>query len=127
MQGIVGNIPWSAMVFLTLYFQLMGMNDFSASLVVSLFFGATAVGGLIGGWLGDRAAKSYPNHGRIAVTQFSVALGPIFALVVLKVRLSVRVRLACVTLGIQCCCSGTLHVYAFSGSNGILGKGVNNV
>ncbi|KAK9841289.1 hypothetical protein WJX74_003225 [Apatococcus lobatus] len=84
LQGIVGNIPWSAMVFLTLYFQLMGMSDFAASLVVSLFFGATAVGGLIGGWLGDLAALSYPNHGRIAVTQFSVALGPIFALLVLK-------------------------------------------
>ena len=73
------------MVFLTLYFQLMGMTDFAASLVVSLFFGATAVGGLIGGWLGDHAAVRYPNHGRIAVTQFSVALGPIFALIVLKV------------------------------------------
>ena len=75
------------MVFLTLYFQLMGMSDFSASLVVSLFFGATAVGGLIGGWLGDYAAKRHPDHGRITVTQFSVALGPVFALVVMKVRM----------------------------------------
>lgn len=81
----MGNIPWSAMVYLTLYFQLMGMSDFAASLVVSFFFGATAVGGLIGGWLGDWAAVRYPDHGRIAVTQFSVALGPIFALLVLKV------------------------------------------
>ncbi|KAK9861788.1 hypothetical protein WJX84_005582 [Apatococcus fuscideae] len=83
-QGIVGNIPWSAMVFLTLYFQLMGMSDLAASLVVSLFFGALAVGGLLGGWLGDKAALSYPNHGRIAVSQLSIGLGPIFTLLIMK-------------------------------------------
>ena len=73
------------MTFLTLYFQLMGMSDFAASLVVSLFFGATAVGALVGGWVGDWAAIHYPNHGRVAVSQFSVVFGPIFSVIVLKV------------------------------------------
>ncbi|KAA6416826.1 MAG: hypothetical protein FRX49_13202 [Trebouxia sp. A1-2] len=36
---------------------------------------ATAVGGLLGGWVGDLAASKYPHHGRIAVTQFSVFTG----------------------------------------------------
>ena len=34
LQGIVGNIPWNAMVFFTLYFQLLGMSDFDASLLM---------------------------------------------------------------------------------------------
>ena len=51
-QGIMGTIPWNALVFLTLYMQLMGMSDFDASMLMSLFLGATAVGGLLGGWVG---------------------------------------------------------------------------
>ncbi|KAL0030933.1 hypothetical protein WJX79_002316 [Trebouxia sp. C0005] len=74
-QGIMGTIPWNALVFLTLYMQLMGMSDFDASMLMSLFLGATAVGGLLGGWVGDLAASKYPHHGRIAVTQFSVFTG----------------------------------------------------
>lgn len=52
----------------------------------ALFLGATAVGGLIGGWVGDRAAVRHPDHGRILVTQFSVACGPLFSILLLKVR-----------------------------------------
>ena len=33
-QGIVGNIPWNALVFFTLYLQLLGMSDFNASLLM---------------------------------------------------------------------------------------------
>ena len=33
-QGIVGNIPWNALVFFTLYLQLLGMSDFHASLLM---------------------------------------------------------------------------------------------
>jgi hypothetical protein len=158
----VGNIPWNALVFFTLYLQLLGMSDFDASLLMArvfpdrlttalrwatsehvqchlywaaanpltpckpsaspaqhmsctqaysraqirrdlefspasrresrkcppqaMFLGATAIGGLIGGWVGDRAAKSYANHGRIFVVQFSVSMGPIFSVLLLKVR-----------------------------------------
>ena len=52
----------------------------------ALFLGATAIGGLIGGWVGDRAAMHYANHGRIFVVQFSVSMGPIFSVLLLKVR-----------------------------------------
>lgn len=74
-QGVMGSIPWNALLFFTLYLQLIGMSDFSASMLVSLFFGAVALGNLLGGWVGDRAASRFPNTGRIAVTQFSVFIG----------------------------------------------------
>lgn len=83
-QGIVGSIPWSGMVFLTLYFQLLGMSDFAASLQMALLLGSTALGGLLGGWIGDKAATKYPDHGRILVCQFSVAVGIPFSLTITK-------------------------------------------
>ena len=43
------------------------------------------MGGLIGGYVGDTAAKRWPRHGRIAVTQFSVSIGIPFACLVFKV------------------------------------------
>ncbi|KAL3131568.1 hypothetical protein ABBQ38_007869 [Trebouxia sp. C0009 RCD-2024] len=70
-QGIIGSVPWSALVFLTLYMQLVGMSDFHASMLMSMFLGAYGLGTLIGGWVGDAAASRFPDHGRIAVTQFS--------------------------------------------------------
>lgn len=42
------------------------------------------MGGLIGGCVGDAAAKYWPHHGRIAVTQFSVSIGIPFAFLVFK-------------------------------------------
>lgn len=73
------------MVFLTLYFQLLGMSDFAASLQMALLLGSTALGGLLGGWIGDKAAMRYPDHGRILVCQFSVAVGIPFSLTITKV------------------------------------------
>lgn len=84
-QGIAGSVPWSAMAFLTLYLQLLGMSDAAASGLVALFLGGVALGGLLGGWVGDRAAARWPSHGRIAATQFSVASGIPFSLLLLKV------------------------------------------
>ncbi|KAG2424845.1 hypothetical protein HYH02_015108 [Chlamydomonas schloesseri] len=81
LQGIVGSTPWNALVFLTLYFQLLGFSDAAASGLVALFGAGAAAGSLLGGWLGDRAAERFPQHGRIALVQFSVAVGiPLTAL-----------------------------------------------
>lgn len=38
-----------------------------------------------GGYIGDKAAVRYPNHGRIFVVQFSVAVGIPFSLLLIKV------------------------------------------
>ncbi|KAG2426257.1 hypothetical protein HXX76_013015 [Chlamydomonas incerta] len=81
LQGIVGSTPWNALVFLTLYFQLLGFSDAAASGLVALFGAGAAAGSLLGGWLGDRVAERHPHHGRIALVQFSVAVGiPLTAL-----------------------------------------------
>ncbi|KAK2075861.1 hypothetical protein QBZ16_001602 [Prototheca wickerhamii] len=84
-QGIVGSAPWNALVFTTLYMQLMGMTDFQASLIAALFLTGTAIGGQLGGWLGDVAARRSPRHGRILVAQFSVFIGVPFSFFIFKV------------------------------------------
>ena len=47
-QGILGSIPWTALVFLTLYLQLIGMSDLHAGALMALFLGGTALGSLLG-------------------------------------------------------------------------------
>ena len=88
MQGILGSTPWNALVFLTLYMQLLGMTDTAAAALMALFLGGTALGGLLGGFVGDLAAKRYPSHGRILVCQFSVVSGVPLSLLLLKVASS---------------------------------------
>ena len=48
LQGIVGSTPWNALVFNTLYLQLLGFSDFQSSLVAALFLGGTAFGAQAG-------------------------------------------------------------------------------
>ena len=88
LQGIVGSVPWTALVFLTLYLQLLGMSDFAASMLMAVFLGSTALGGLLGGYVGDMAAAKSPHHGRIFATQFSVFIGIPFSLLIFKVGFS---------------------------------------
>jgi len=73
--------------------------------VQALFLGATAVGGLIGGWAGDRAAMHYANHGRIFVVQFSVSMGPLFSVLLLKARHVVGLGCLCMLqpVHLPCC------------------------
>ena len=83
----MGSTPWNALVFLTLYLQLLGMSDAASSGLMAVFLGGTALGGLLGGWVGDKAAARYPQHGRILAVQYSVGSGVPFALLLLKVKL----------------------------------------
>ncbi|EFN59499.1 hypothetical protein CHLNCDRAFT_138130 [Chlorella variabilis] len=69
-QGIVGSTPWNALVFNTLYLQLLGFSDFQSS--------------LLGGFIGDWAARRHPSHGRVAVAQVSVGLGVPLSIAVFK-------------------------------------------
>ena len=59
-QGIVGSTPWNAMVFFTLWLQLLGFTDYSASVLMALFAGGCAVGSAVGGYLGQSPQVSEP-------------------------------------------------------------------
>ena len=56
LQGIVGSTPWNAMVFFTLWLQLLGFTDYSASVLMALFAGGCAIGSALGGYLGELSA-----------------------------------------------------------------------
>ncbi len=71
----MGNIPGQAMAFLTLYLQLLRMDNFRASLLVSMGMLAHAAGGQLGGFIGDYAAGRAPKWGRIFICQLSVIAG----------------------------------------------------
>jgi MFS family permease len=83
-QGIIGSVPYASLVFLTLYLQLLGMSDAAASGLVATYLLCGGFGGLLGGWIGDTVARRYPNHGRVAATQVSVASGIPFAFLIFK-------------------------------------------
>lgn len=53
----------------------------------------------MGGFVGDAAAARYPNHGRIAVTQFSVFAGVPLSLILMKVGIG-RMNMHVQTLGL---------------------------
>lgn len=84
LQGVVGSSPWNALVYLTLYFQLLGMSDFTSSMLLALFLLANAGGALLGGYIGDWAARLWPDHGRILVCQFSVGVGVPLSLILFQ-------------------------------------------
>lgn len=76
LQGCFGCVPWNAMSYRTLFFQVGGLSDFQASLLQALGQGASAFGALFGGMLADLIARRYlPLHGRPLVAQVSVLLG----------------------------------------------------
>ena len=90
-QGVLGSMPWNALVFATLWMQLLGFSDVSAGAIAALFAAAVACGNLLGGFLGDAAARrsrkssSVGGVGRVAVAQFSVAASIPLAIVLLRV------------------------------------------
>lgn len=157
LQGIIGSVPYNALIFLTLYLQLMGaqlaarphrmivgcgarlycckawrwsclsrmlslqagaitdplspancpcvltmeltrsttpagMSNAAASACVAVYLGAGGLGGLLGGWIGDVAARRFPNHGRIVATQFSVIVGIPFTALIFKASWEVLVQ-----------------------------------
>ncbi|KAF7134608.1 hypothetical protein RHSIM_Rhsim08G0111600 [Rhododendron simsii] len=85
MQGLVGSLPWTAMVFFTLWFELIGFDHNSAAALLSLFAAGCAIGSLVGGIIADRMSQIYPHYGRIICAQFSSFMGIPFSWFLLKV------------------------------------------
>lgn len=84
LQGVVGSLPWTAMVFLTLWLQLLGFSDLTASTLMSCFHLGSAMGSALGGYIGDRMSILFPNNGRIYTAQVSVFLGIPFSFLLLE-------------------------------------------
>eukprot|EP00210_Caulerpa_lentillifera_P003604 g3439.t1 len=85
LQGVIGMLPWNAMVFFTLWFQLLGFTDFVASSLLATFHAGCALGGIVGGFVADTLASNYPDSGRIIAAQISAFSGAPFFFVLFKV------------------------------------------
>jgi len=72
-QGIFGTIPGSALSFLTMYFQYIGIGSL-AGMVAAFKILGNGIGSVLGGYLGDWMAARSPLHGRTITAQLSVAL-----------------------------------------------------
>ncbi|XAR73372.1 hypothetical protein NMG60_11007321 [Bertholletia excelsa] len=70
-QGVAGSFPGSAMSFGPMWLELIGFSHKTVALLWTLFVIAGSLGGLFGGWLGDRLAQPFPNSGRIILSQIS--------------------------------------------------------
>uniref|UniRef100_A0A5B7ATA5 Major facilitator superfamily (MFS) profile domain-containing protein n=1 Tax=Davidia involucrata TaxID=16924 RepID=A0A5B7ATA5_DAVIN len=85
LQGIVGSLPWTAMVFFTMWFELIGFDHNSAAALLSLFAAGCAMGSFFGGVIADRMSHIYPHSGRIMCAQFSAFMGIPFSWFLLTV------------------------------------------
>ncbi|XP_076921139.1 uncharacterized protein LOC143582468 [Bidens hawaiensis] len=75
LQGLVGSLPWTAMVFFTMWFELIGFDHQKAATLLSLFGAGCSFGSLLGGIIADRLSQHFPHTGRIMCAQFSAIMG----------------------------------------------------
>ncbi|KAL5754730.1 hypothetical protein ACOSP7_022950 [Xanthoceras sorbifolium] len=85
LQGIVGSLPWTAMVFFTMWFELIGFDHSSTAALLSVYAVGCAMGSFLGGLVADRMSQIYPHSGRIMCAQFSAFMGIPFSWFLLKV------------------------------------------
>lgn len=85
LQGLVGSLPWTAMVFFTMWFELIGFDHNGTAGLLSLFAAGCALGSVVGGLIADRMSHIYPHSGRIMCAQFSALMGIPFSWFLLKV------------------------------------------
>nr|GMD51959.1 protein spinster-like [Ipomoea batatas]GMD55446.1 protein spinster-like [Ipomoea batatas] len=85
LQGLVGSIPWTAIVFFTLWFELIGFDHNGAAALVGLFAAGCALGSFLGGVVADRISRAYPYSGRIMCAQFSAFMGIPFSWFLLRI------------------------------------------
>jgi len=74
-QGVVGSIPWTGLLFLVTWLQFIGFDSGTSGIVLAMMIVGTALGTLFGGIIGDRAARWRPRSGRILIAQISVFSG----------------------------------------------------
>ncbi|CAH2076369.1 unnamed protein product [Thlaspi arvense] len=84
LQGIVGSLPWTAMVFFTMWFELIGFDHNQTAALLGVFATGGAIGSLTGGLIADRMSRIFPNSGRVMCAQFSAFMGIPFSVILLK-------------------------------------------
>ncbi|KAF8098971.1 hypothetical protein N665_0255s0046 [Sinapis alba] len=84
LQGIVGSLPWTAMVFFTMWFELIGFDHNQTAALLGVFATGCAIGTLMGGIIADKMSRIYPNSGRVMCAQFSAFMGIPFSIILLK-------------------------------------------
>lgn len=70
-QGVMGSFPWSALSFAAMWLELIGFSHTKTAFLIGLFTVGSSLGGLFGGWLGDKLSRRLPNAGRIILAQIS--------------------------------------------------------
>ncbi|KAK1630505.1 hypothetical protein QYE76_004820 [Lolium multiflorum] len=70
-QGVSGSFPWSALSFASMWLELIGFSHRGTAVLMTIFWVASSLGGLIGGKMGDALARRYPDAGRIVLSQIS--------------------------------------------------------
>lgn len=70
-QGVSGSFPWSALSFASMWLELIGFSHKDTAVLMTIFWVARSLGGLLGGKMGDFLAVRYPNAGRIVLSQIS--------------------------------------------------------
>ncbi|KAG2632825.1 hypothetical protein PVAP13_2NG126900 [Panicum virgatum] len=85
LQGIIGSLPWTAIVFFTMWFELIGFDNNSSAALNSLFAIGCASGAFIGGVIADCLSKHFPDSARVICAQFSAFMGIPFSWILLTV------------------------------------------
>ncbi|KAF8648033.1 hypothetical protein HU200_065069 [Digitaria exilis] len=70
-QGVSGTFPWSALSFASMWLELKGFSHGETAVLMTIFWVASSLGGLLGGKMGDYLAVRYPDAGRIVLSQIS--------------------------------------------------------
>jgi len=82
-QAVFGLVPWAALSFLIVWLQYLGLSDLASGAVAMCLNFSCAVGGPIGGWVGDRLSTWSRFHGRPLTAQLSVTAGIVLFIVIL--------------------------------------------
>ncbi|CAA7022182.1 unnamed protein product [Microthlaspi erraticum] len=85
LQGIVGLVAWNAMVFFTMWFELIGFDHNKTAALSGIFTTGQAIGSLVGGIVADKMSHIFPNSGRVICAQFSVFMGAVFSIILLRI------------------------------------------
>jgi len=75
LQGCFGSVPWNALGYSTLFFQIGGLSDLQASIIQVMQQISGSLGSLLGGFISDRLTLWSRFHGRPLTAQMSVLAG----------------------------------------------------